>query len=1010
MAQVRTDKVQVEVEINGKKAGFTLDELNKTSRQLRRELNKLPADTQEFADKAKQLQAVDAKMKDIKDQVRGVNEEVKKGSGMMDFFKSSLTAISPAMLAAFAIGVVTSFFSTLKDGVGEMIKLRSEVEKLVGSNEELISSTSERVAAISRTFGKSSEEILVAANSVSKNLDITLGQTFDLMEKGFIAGADLSGEFVSNLKEYPAQFKAAGLSAEEAFALITQSVEGGVFGDKGVDLVKEFTLRIREQTTSTRDAMVNAFGAGFSDTVFAGINDGSMTAIEALKLISSEMDSTQIPAKDLQTVVADVFGGPGEDAGLDYIKGLKDVKTSMDNLIDTSSKLTGYQIDLLDAQKDLAAAENDLAAATEGTGNGFKVVGIQIRTFFTEVIAKFATVAGPIFLEWFKSATNAFSELFTNLKPLWTAVASLFGEFEKGEEKSKLLTLALDVATGPIILMVKWTNLLIDGFKYLVAGIQAIGDIAPRVFTSFKDIALESLGGVADIIVGIFTFDVDAIKAGFSRATTTAGKVLDEFTNQVQTNYEKLKADPDPVKESLDAVATVVTDGGNKINQITADQAKEREALEKKAADARLKAEMALEDLRIQLIQDQFNREIETLKTNAARKVAALVGDPDQIIAQTELINQLLDQQIASVEAKRAEADQKAEEERLKKRDSDIETQLEEFEQDEEMQRLLIEDKFSRVSNAEAEHEAALYELRKNALEARLQLLVANGKEESKEAKKLQNQLLKNEVDHNKARVENIQKTEDLKRAIQTETMNVVKDIFAFGIELLGRDEAARKKNAGLLKAFAIFKIGIDLQQEIAGYMAHPANTASFGVAGAFKVALALARAGKAVVDITSKQYKNGVLIHPRHMVRNLGRMATGGIHPMGGIPQGASHDNGGIDLIERNSGRHLGNMEGGEPMLILSQNTYRNNGPIIDRLLDASLYRGGAPIMEDGGVVNAVPASTNDGGQALILDALNGMRQDLNAFSGRLRAVVAFTDIEEAGKTLTTIREESRF
>jgi TP901 family phage tail tape measure protein len=64
-----------------------------------------------------------------------------------------------------------------------------------------------------------------------------------------------------------------------------------------------------------------------------------------------------------------------------------------------------------------------------------------------------------------------------------------------------------------------------------------------------------------------------------------------------------------------------------------------------------------------------------------------------------------------------------------------------------------------------------------------------------------------------------------------------------------------------------------------------------------------------------------------------------------GGIARGGRHSEGGIDMIDRRSRRVVGNMEGGEPYMILSRETYRNNGDVIDELLDASMNRGGERI-----------------------------------------------------------------
>lgn len=64
-----------------------------------------------------------------------------------------------------------------------------------------------------------------------------------------------------------------------------------------------------------------------------------------------------------------------------------------------------------------------------------------------------------------------------------------------------------------------------------------------------------------------------------------------------------------------------------------------------------------------------------------------------------------------------------------------------------------------------------------------------------------------------------------------------------------------------------------------------------------------------------------------------------------GGIARGGRHSQGGIDMVDRRSGRAVGNMEGGEPYMILSRNTYANNKDVIDDLLNSSMNRNGARI-----------------------------------------------------------------
>lgn len=62
-------------------------------------------------------------------------------------------------------------------------------------------------------------------------------------------------------------------------------------------------------------------------------------------------------------------------------------------------------------------------------------------------------------------------------------------------------------------------------------------------------------------------------------------------------------------------------------------------------------------------------------------------------------------------------------------------------------------------------------------------------------------------------------------------------------------------------------------------------------------------------------------------------------------IPSGPSHAQGGIDLVNNNTGESIAEMEGGEPIMILSKDTYANNRMLVNELLFNSQYRNGAPV-----------------------------------------------------------------
>ncbi|OIN55676.1 hypothetical protein [Arsenicibacter rosenii] len=83
-----------------------------------------------------------------------------------------------------------------------------------------------------------------------------------------------------------------------------------------------------------------------------------------------------------------------------------------------------------------------------------------------------------------------------------------------------------------------------------------------------------------------------------------------------------------------------------------------------------------------------------------------------------------------------------------------------------------------------------------------------------------------------------------------------------------------------------------------------------------------------------------------------------GGYVRNAGVPEGPLHGraygDAGIAMTRRDTGEEIGELEGGEPIMILSRNTYRNNKPVIDRLLHSSLHQNGAKIYRRGGIAGS--------------------------------------------------------
>lgn len=239
---------------------------------------------------------------------------------------------------------------------------------------------------ISDIYNAEFEDVARAAQSVSLAFGSDVNKTLDLIKTGFAAGADLNKEFLESAREYPRLIQEAGASQEQFVELLIKSTKEGIYSDKGIDVVKEGALRLREQTKATKDALTGAFGKSFSDNLLKEINNGSITVFNAMQKVSEKLTEVDLTAAQTGTVIADVFGGPGEDAGLAFIKLLKDVDGDLSDVVNTTDAYTQRQNQLFDATMRVNTAQQELAAQFAGAGVNLDTLGLKAKAFATETL------------------------------------------------------------------------------------------------------------------------------------------------------------------------------------------------------------------------------------------------------------------------------------------------------------------------------------------------------------------------------------------------------------------------------------------------------------------------------------------------------------------------------------------------------------------------------------------------------------------------------------------------
>lgn len=291
--------------------------------------------------------------------------------------KSIVAALGPAaLIATLATGIAKLFeFSQA------LAKTRAEVNLLTGATGDNLDRLTAKIQATADTFDADFNETLIAANNLAQGFGISVEEATDKIQKGFAAGGNITGELLPTLTEYSTLLGQVGITADETIGIITQSVKDGVFSDKGVDAIKEASIRLREFTPATRDA-IDAIGLSSSE-IQKGLEDGTLSSFEAIQKISNRLKELPDQANETGTAIADIFGGAGEDAGLDYLRTIGDISGGLDELVDGAGEVASANLRIANANEELNLAFNQLLG---GAGSGFKELKAAALEFAVQAL------------------------------------------------------------------------------------------------------------------------------------------------------------------------------------------------------------------------------------------------------------------------------------------------------------------------------------------------------------------------------------------------------------------------------------------------------------------------------------------------------------------------------------------------------------------------------------------------------------------------------------------------
>lgn len=537
--------------------------------------------------------------------------------GMLEGAKGLVSVLSNKWLLGLGAGAVAGagigWWVNYNKGLVEATRLTQQFTEKSGDD---LKEYRNEVQAIADFYNKDFKEVLIAANAVSKQFGIDASESIKLIQDGFIAGADANGEYLDTLREYPAYFKEAGISAEAFIAITAQAAKSGIYSDKGVDVIKEGNIRIREMTTATAAALE---GIGISaDEVQKQLETGQKTTFDIMQMVSERLTELPDSAAVVGTAIADIFGDPGEDAGLQYIRTLKDIKTNLNEVKAATGRVGVAQEEYLESQKKLA---NELSELFDATGGSFEVMTSNIKSkwndFLSYLIRGVNDVKDDIrLLVAGQDTMNSY-----NIRKAQEKGVANFTQKEMEEER-KLLEESTE-------------SYIKQGYKFSEAQEKAREDRLKQLRKERNEIKrYENMNLQENLNISKEKDDANFFKqALFMQPSNSEYDSLLDSTYDSWLETISLGASHDA---RINFVSKLQYTGGSDIDAETEAE-----------KEARLEAEKSLQESRIALMKDGLDKELATIRNGYQQKISEIKGNSAAELALRNSLQEEMDKALA---------------------------------------------------------------------------------------------------------------------------------------------------------------------------------------------------------------------------------------------------------------------------------------------------------------------------------------------------------------------------
>ena len=435
---------------------------------------------------------------------------------------------------------------TTRYTAAQVAELQLNLSKLGFKPKEITQST-EAILNLALASGEDLAQSATVAANTMRGFGIATeesGRVADVMAKSFSSsGLDLEKFSVSMSKIAPIA-KAAGFGFEQTVSMMSALADAGVEASTIGTSLRQIFIELSTKGISFSDAMEQ-------------IRNSTNKTVTATDLFDKRAAAAAIILAENETKLSDL-----STAYLNAEGSAKEMAETMDNTLQGAflrlkSALEGAAIQIGDSLKPIIES---LTSTVTKLADGFTNLSPTVQKIIIG-IAGLAAVVGPLLM-----GISLMLPALGALKIALTGVTLSMGLWG--------VAIAAVVAAGVLIVR-NWDKItdkfweVYDSSKMLRVGINGVA-LTFKLLYEVGKLALTSLwsvvkgiggsiadffGGLGELIAGVFTMDIDKIKKGFSRASSSfkenMGAAFDDISKKASESFDAMKQD---AKDFADAV------------------------------------------------------------------------------------------------------------------------------------------------------------------------------------------------------------------------------------------------------------------------------------------------------------------------------------------------------------------------------------------------------------------------------------------------------------------------